>query len=391
MGPPGSGTERIRARIADEYLHEDGASPIWDDTKNVRLTHFNFEDILASALKTGTESKLQAKVDQIKGKPGKKLKLTTRTRLVKKHLMSNRCRYRGYVLEGYPSNYEEAKALFTEKAKDPDADDAPPEEEEESDVPEEEEGAEAAPPPADEEEDENAEEEKRELNKAICPEYVIVLSSTEENCKKRIFEGGVRLFSEGGFTSDEAAFMHQTQEYRKANLLEDGSAGTPEFFEEDGGIKVLKVDVDVQSEEELFQATRVYIESQGNFFNYLRSEEDVVRERLEAIAQKERAEKEASVVKTQAEKAVEEAMRNQRSAQEAAQRNVITEAEAAMLESETTPLRQYLMHYVVPTLTDGMLDASKEMPEDPIEHLAQYLFTHAQDIAPQLEAAASRR
>jgi len=141
----------------------------------------------------------------------------------------------------------EAKALFTEKAKDPDADDAPPEEEEESDVPEEEDPAEAAPPPAEEEEEENVEEEKRELNKAICPEYVIVLNSTADNCKKRIFEGGARFCAEGLFDSDEAAFVHRTQEYRNANLLADGSAGTPEFFEEEASIKVLKADVDVQS------------------------------------------------------------------------------------------------------------------------------------------------
>lgn len=74
---------------------------------------------------------------------------------------------------------------------------------------------------------------------------------------------------------------------------------------------------------------------------------------------------------------------------EADRRTVLAEGEAALLKSEALPLQQYLLANVVPTLTDGLGEVCKVMPDDPIEYLAQYLFAHAQDIAPQLEAAAS--
>ena len=36
--------------------------------------------------------------------------------------------------------------------------------------------------------------------------------------------------------------------------------------------------------------------------------------------------------------------------------------------------RDYLMQYVVPHLTTGLLEATQFRPEDPVEFLAEYLF-----------------
>merc|ERR1711976_928498 len=125
------------------------------------------------------------KYEKIAATPGAKLSLKTRTRLVKKRLMSNVCRYRGYVLEGYPENYEEADALFTEIVVAED-EDPPPEEPEEEEEEEEEE-----PPPVNEDEDEDEAEPKpqRKLNEVISPEFVVQLKSSQEKCKTRIFSG----------------------------------------------------------------------------------------------------------------------------------------------------------------------------------------------------------
>ncbi|XP_011054383.1 PREDICTED: uncharacterized protein LOC105146051 [Acromyrmex echinatior] len=38
------------------------------------------------------------------------------------------------------------------------------------------------------------------------------------------------------------------------------------------------------------------------------------------------------------------------------------------------PLRQYLMTYVFPTLTEALIEVAKLRPEDPIDFLAEYLF-----------------
>jgi len=105
IGPPGAGTERFCSMAAAKYLHDDPP-------------HLTFDQILADAMAEETEraERLRARVEKAKSTPGGKLPLKIRTRLVQKRLLSNVCRYRGYVLEGYPESYEEAQALFTKLA-----------------------------------------------------------------------------------------------------------------------------------------------------------------------------------------------------------------------------------------------------------------------------------
>merc|ERR1712217_296093 len=358
--------------VAERYLHEDPP-------------HLTFPQILQDALKKEdairakdpeAPGRLREKYEKAAATPGAKLSLKTRTRLVKKRLMSNVCRYRGFVLEGYPENYEEADALFTEIVV-PEGEDPPPEEAEEEEEEEEEE-----PPLAnneDEDEDEGDPKPERKLNEVISPEFVVQLKSSQDKCKTRIFSGVA------GGAQSEQDFLRKSAEYKKANLAEDGSRGTQDFFVEGAGLNVLHVDVDKSNETEVFDAIRVYMESKGQFFNYLRSEEELVREREEEVAKLEREEDARREKATQDRQAAEQAMRQQASGEEAHRRQAIAESEAALLEAEAMPLRQYLLSNVVPTLSEGLTEVCKEQPEDPIEYLAQYLFAHAQDIAPALQ------
>jgi len=86
------------------------------------------------------------------------------------------------------------------------------------------------------------------------------------------------------------------------------------------------------------------------------------------------------VQEMQAREAAEARLREKAANEEANRRQVIAESEATLLENEALPLKQYLMSYVVPTLSEGLSQVCREQPEDPIEFLAQYLFAHAQDI-----------
>ena len=47
-----------------------------------------------------------------------------------------------------------------------------------------------------------------------------------------------------------------------------------------------------------------------------------------------------------------------------------------MLEAESTPLRNYLMKHVMPTLTQGLIDCCKVRPEDPIDYMVSMPFFH---------------
>lgn len=370
-GPPGSGLETVSAKVAEKYLHQDPP-------------HLTYDQIIEDACNENKRSarKLKRKVQKLAKKPGSKLPLKLRTKLVKAGLLSNVCRYRGYVLEGYPTTYAEAEALFMERILEEGEEPEVEEEEEEGEEgedeaegeEEEEEEAEEAPPAEEEDEEEEGTKPKFRLADNVAPEFCVVLQSSEQKCKDRIFCG------EAKGASSEEDFLRKTAEYKLANLAEDGSPSTAEFFSEVGGLRVLPIDVDNCDAEQAFQAVRVYLESKGQFFNYLRSEEELVRERE---AEKTRLEKEADASKEaeQKDQAQKEAdLRRKMANEEESRRTVIAQNEAAHLEAEAQPLRGYLLANVVPTLTAGLGEVCKEQPEDPIEYLAQYLFAHAQNI-----------
>eukprot|EP00931_Biecheleriopsis_adriatica_P029026 TRINITY_DN17288_c0_g1_i1.p1 TRINITY_DN17288_c0_g1~~TRINITY_DN17288_c0_g1_i1.p1 ORF type:complete len:741 (+),score=241.48 TRINITY_DN17288_c0_g1_i1:185-2224(+) len=371
-GPPGSGAECLCARVAERYLHQDPP-------------HLTYDQIIEDACSATTRAarKLKRKVQKLAAK-GKQLPLQVRTKLVRSRLLSNVCRYRGYVLEGYPTTYAEAEALFMEKVLEEGEEPEPAEEEEEeggeegeeeAEGEEEEEEEEEAPPPAeDEEEEDESARPKFKLTETLVPEFCVLLQSSEAACKDRIFAGTAK-----GASSEEE-FARKNAEYRAANLAEDGSPSTSEFFSEVGGIAVLPIDVDRSSEEQAFQAMRVYMESKGQFFNYLRSEEELVREEEGKRALQEQEMDAKQEATRQALAAKEAALRQKAIEQEEARKKVIAQNEAAHLEAEAQPLRQYLVANVVPTLAAGLSEVCKEQPEDPIEYLAQYLFAHAQDV-----------
>lgn len=367
VGPPGCGAERLCARVAKHYLHEEPP-------------HLTYQQIIddACAAPTKAARKLRRKVQKLAADPSKKLPLQIRTKLVQSRLLSNVCRYRGYVLEGYPTTYAEAEALFLEQVKEgedeeeeavEEADDGDEDVEEEE---EEEETAESAP--KEEDEDEEAERPKFKIAEGVVPEYGVLIRSSELRCKARIFDGDAK-----GPASEED-FSRETAEYRTANLAEDGTPSTAEFFLEQCGLSMLPIDVDNCSEEEAFQAVRIHMESKGQFFNYLRSEEDLMREEQEKQARLEEEKDEQKAREKQELVQKEAALREQRADEEESRRRVIARNEAAHLEAEAQPLRQYLMAHVVPTLTAGLTEVCKEQPEDPIEFLAQYLFAHSQEV-----------
>ncbi|XP_023993669.1 adenylate kinase 7-like [Salvelinus sp. IW2-2015] len=48
--------------------------------------------------------------------------------------------------------------------------------------------------------------------------------------------------------------------------------------------------------------------------------------------------------------------------------------EHELLEARAAPLRNYLMNYVMPSLTEGMMECCKAKPDDPVDFLAEYLL-----------------
>lgn len=51
----------------------------------------------------------------------------------------------------------------------------------------------------------------------------------------------------------------------------------------------------------------------------------------------------------------------------------IKREEQEMLETQSIPLRNYLMKHVMPTLTQGLIEVCKVKPDDPVDYLVSIL------------------
>lgn len=57
--------------------------------------------------------------------------------------------------------------------------------------------------------------------------------------------------------------------------------------------------------------------------------------------------------------------------------DIIRRHEEEQKQLQGMPLRAYLMEHMVPSLTEGLIDLCKVLPEDPVDYLASYLENHA--------------
>merc|ERR1712151_1236917 len=57
---------------------------------------------------------------------------------------------------------------------------------------------------------------------------------------------------------------------------------------------------------------------------------------------------------------------------------IIKKDELGKLETYSESLRNYLMSKVVPSLREGLIEVCREVPEDPIGYLSEYLQVYAQ-------------
>lgn len=98
-------------------------------------------------------------------------------------------------------------------------------------------------------------------------------------------------------------------------------------------------------------------------------EEEARLAELQRIADEERLEKEQQALKEKLEK--ERLLKMENWAEMMLE---MEKEEAEILAVQSVPLRDYLVKYIFPTLTKGLLEVAKIKPDDPIDYLAEYLF-----------------
>ncbi|KAF4750208.1 hypothetical protein FOZ63_021361 [Perkinsus olseni] len=261
------------------------------------------------------------------------------------------CKYRGWVLDGYPSTMDGARSLFF--------DEVPIEPEKKDD-------------------DEQVDEEVAEGgSEARSPP----VRSRLVPCRGRIPHSAIHFTVAGSEVKDGVA-VHQDQAEECGVLLQDL------------GVDVLTLDVPESTAgsspvKELmrFEALRMYIERNGRPFNFLPTEQEVSEEVRQVLARDEESRRAAEEAEARRGSCKQAELAGQRAALDVKREAAIARWRAEVAELKKKPLREYLLEYVVPDLTEGLMELCDVDPDDPIEYIASYLEAKAAESSSESKAA----
>ncbi|XP_050566885.1 adenylate kinase 7 isoform X5 [Cygnus atratus] len=260
-------------------------------------------------------------------------------KLIKDKLKSMPCRNQGYVLDGFPETYDQAKELFNLE---------------------------------DEDEEEEIKGKMPKCDKLITPEFVVSLTASDEFLKNRIINLPESVVAGTHYTQDR--FLQSLSLFREINTEDETVLN---YFDE---LEIHPQFIDVakfEDPENRFIVKEI-VKEIGEPRNYGLTDEE--KESLERKAAEERLAREAK----------EEAERERREAEERAERMAnweewnkqleeVKRQEQELLEAQSIPLRNYLMKHVMPTLIQGLNECCKIRPDDPVDFLAEYLFRNNPD------------
>ncbi|XP_054684691.1 adenylate kinase 7 isoform X2 [Grus americana] len=295
-----------------------------EESKNVEAAHE-----LLSAIKESLEQSAGRLDDQYVVK------------FVKDKLKSMPCKNQGYVLDGFPETYDQAKDLFNLENEDDD------EEEIKGKIP--------------------------KCDKLIIPEFVISLTASDEFLINRIINLPERIVAGSHYTQDR--FLQSLNVFRELNT--DDKTVLNYFHELE--IHPQFIDVAKFEDPENRFIIKEIIKEIGEPRNYGLTDEE--KENLERKAAEERLVKEAQEKAEQERREAEE--RDERMANWEEWNKHLEEVkrqEEELLEAQSIPLRNYLMKNVMPTLMQGINECCRIRPDDPVDFLAEYLFKNSPDM-----------
>ncbi|KAM8916505.1 adenylate kinase 7 isoform 2-T2 [Spinachia spinachia] len=251
-------------------------------------------------------------------------------KVMRNKLMSPPCRNQGFVLDGFPKTYEQAKELFYER------------------------------------EPEDGDTEMSTCRKKILPDFVLCLDASDVFLKHRVMMLPERLVQEHNYELEH--FQRRLARYR-GNNVEDETVVN--YFDE---LDISPLYLEITSSEEPYHLLlmQTIFGTVGRPRNYGPTSQEVEEEERRKTEEKMRRE------------AQEKAEEERHEAEEAEQRAAlwkewtvrlqeVRQQEEEVLEAESAPLRNYLMEHVMPTLTQGLITCCTARPQDPVDFLAEFL------------------
>uniref|UniRef100_A0A7N9CH12 Adenylate kinase 7 n=1 Tax=Macaca fascicularis TaxID=9541 RepID=A0A7N9CH12_MACFA len=255
-------------------------------------------------------------------------------RFMKEKLKSMPCRNQGYILDGFPKTYDQAKDLFNQE---------------------------------DEEEEDEVRGRMFPFDKLIIPEFVCALDASDEFLKERVINLPERIVAGTHYSQDR--FLRALSNYRDINI-EDETVFN--YFDE---IEIHPIHIDVGKLEDAQNrlAIKQLIKEIGEPRNYGLTDEEKAEEERKA-AEERLAREAAEEAEREHQEAVEMAEKIARWEEWNKRLEEVKREERELLEAQSIPLRNYLMTYVMPTLIQGLNECCNVRPEDPVDFLVKYLI-----------------
>uniref|UniRef100_A0A3Q2CCQ9 Adenylate kinase 7a n=1 Tax=Cyprinodon variegatus TaxID=28743 RepID=A0A3Q2CCQ9_CYPVA len=330
VGPPAAGKTTVAEKLCQLYkLNHINISRMIEEKTTKLVTELDdvHEEAAAAA-----QQQLEI-INQSMEKNQGQLDESLIFEILREKLYSKPCRNQGFVLDGFPETFEQAKVIFS---------------------------------------DEEPVMIMCLFFSYICiTEHVFVLEASDDFLMRRVQGLPQSTAEKMSYTQEE--FVPRLARYRQLfctqeTLLDffDYREIHPQYIEinsEDleyaGVMKKITEDVGVP---------RNYSPNPEEQKDENRRKEEEIKQKLVPETEEKKIRKTAALAEMT--KHYEEWKKNL---------SVVEQEESELLEAKALPLRNYLMKYVMPSLSAAMLECSKIKPEDPVDFLAEHLLQNNQD------------
>lgn len=343
-GPPASGKTNVVEQLCRHFkLHHIKIKDVLDETIDNMQKYITARETVAEDEAEEDEDEDPGKLEEYKelleaineNKEQNNGRLDEQyvIRFFREKLLSKPCQNQGFILDGFPKTPEQAKDLF---AGDDDADE---------------------------------EEGKPHYDKSIMPDLIVCLEANDSFLRDRIMNLPENVVA--GTHNTEEGFTRRITEYRAINTDDETVLN---YFDE---LEFHPEKIDITNDQSLKMRDTVekiikLIPGPRNYGPTPEEKEEMLRTETEMKMKKEAEEKE----ERERQEAEEAAERKKRLDDWAKHLDEVKREELELLETQSAPLRNYLMKHILPTVNRALIECLKVRPDDAVDYLAEYIFKH---------------
>ncbi|XP_072291478.1 adenylate kinase 7-like [Eucyclogobius newberryi] len=317
MGPPAVGKSTLSKIICDYYkLHHVKLKPTITETF-AQLKKVVSEDPLGENERQVEAQELLNGLNNSMEQNGGLLEEHLLLKMVRDKLMTKPCLNQGFVLDGFPKTYDQAKELYGN----------------------------------------------------MLPVLVFLLDASDGFLKDRVMNLPESQVEENSYEHNH--FLKRLSRYRHRN---NEDATVAEFYDK-FDITTLNLEISSYNDPNCFMLLEKIVETVGPPRNYGRSIEEMEEEERKNIEEKQRMEAQKKAVEEvrEAEEARERAARWEEWSKSLEK---LQRQEEELLEAQSSQMRSYLLEHLMPTLSQGLLACCSAQPDDPLDFLAEYLINN---------------